>query len=230
MSEDSTPPARKPQRGGNTKRTGELSEAAFLLKATSLGFAVTKPWGDSERYDFILDSGRRLWRVQIKCTEYERARGYDIQPTYTDQTRKAAYTADDIDVLVAHVVPLDVWYVLPVEVFAPSKSLRFYPDNTCPRARFEQFREAWHLLRLCGDGSPTRPAERSSAAELSAQASSSDVATDVPPAPSHDVATGVSPVSPEPPSPALAAAQRVATFLEKWAASRRALKSRPFGI
>src|SRR5712691_6414426 len=40
----------------NTKRKGELSEAAFLLKAASLGFGVAKPWGDSERYDFILDS------------------------------------------------------------------------------------------------------------------------------------------------------------------------------
>src|SRR6185437_15810065 len=40
----------------NTKRKGDLSEAAFLLKAASLGFGVAKPWGDSERYDFILDS------------------------------------------------------------------------------------------------------------------------------------------------------------------------------
>ena len=38
-----------------TKRRGELAELAFTLKATSLGFAVSKPYGDSERYDFILD-------------------------------------------------------------------------------------------------------------------------------------------------------------------------------
>src|SRR5437870_6319042 len=47
-------PSRKIKRI-NTKRKGELSEAAFLLKAASLGFGVAKPWGDSERYDFILD-------------------------------------------------------------------------------------------------------------------------------------------------------------------------------
>ena len=57
--------ARKIKRA-NSKRKGELSEAAFLLKATSLGFGVAKPWGDSERYDFILDSRERLWRVQVK--------------------------------------------------------------------------------------------------------------------------------------------------------------------
>src|ERR1700690_23863 len=66
----------------NPKRTGELSEAAFLLKAQSMGFRVAKPWGDSERYDFILDSGGRLWRVQLKCTEVLHARGYEVQPIY----------------------------------------------------------------------------------------------------------------------------------------------------
>jgi hypothetical protein len=139
----------------NTKRTGELSEAAFALKATMLGFRVYKPWGDSERYDFILDSGSRLWRVQLKCTEVLRARGYDVQPTYSIYGQgKVAYTADDIDLLVAHIVPLDVWYLLPVEVFTPSKSLRFYPDAESKRARWEQYREAWHLLYACEADTP----------------------------------------------------------------------------
>jgi hypothetical protein len=66
-------PIRKPRRA-NTKRTGELSEAAFLLKAKTLGFGVSRPWGDSERYDFVLDSGQRLWRAQIKCTLRARPR------------------------------------------------------------------------------------------------------------------------------------------------------------
>src|ERR1700720_2704391 len=91
--ENQSTPIRKPRRA-NTKRTGELSEAAFLLKAKTLGFGVSRPWGDSERYDFVLDSGQRLWRAQIKCTASVRARGYDIQPIYTDQTRKAPYTID----------------------------------------------------------------------------------------------------------------------------------------
>ena len=50
------------------KALGEAAEAAFLAKATSLGFGVAKTWGDSERYDFILDSGKKLWRVQVKST------------------------------------------------------------------------------------------------------------------------------------------------------------------
>jgi hypothetical protein len=39
-----------------SKRRGELAELAFTLKAASLGFSVSKPYGDSDRYDFILDA------------------------------------------------------------------------------------------------------------------------------------------------------------------------------
>ena len=113
-----------------------------------MGFRVTKPWGDSELYDFVLDSGTRLWRVQIKCTAVERAGGYHIQPIhFVYGKNKVVYTADDIDVLAAHVVPLDVWYVVPVAALAAGTSLRLYPDDGCKTARFEKYREGWDLFR-----------------------------------------------------------------------------------
>lgn len=135
----------------NPKRTGELSEAAFLVKAQSEGFRVAKPWGDSERYDFILDSGERLWRVQLKCTAAVHARGYEVQPLYSVYRRaygrgKAEYTAHEIDVLVVHIRPSDAWYVIPVEALALAKNLRFYPDIECRCARWESYREAWWLM------------------------------------------------------------------------------------
>jgi hypothetical protein len=78
-----SPPPSRPQsaraRRKNTKRCGERNEAAFLHKASSLGFGVAKPWGDSERYDFILDNGRRLLRVQIKSTTTLRAHAYETR-------------------------------------------------------------------------------------------------------------------------------------------------------
>jgi hypothetical protein len=137
------------RRRGNPKRTGELSEAAFLLKAQTMGFRVLKPWGDSERYDFVLDSGGRMWRVQLKSTAALHARGYEVQAIYSVYGKgKAGYTADEIDVLVVHIPPLDVWYVLPVEVIAFSKNLRFYPDIACKGARWERYREAWSAMGM----------------------------------------------------------------------------------
>ena len=61
--------------------------------------------------------------------------GYHIQPIhFVYGKNKVVYTADDIDVLAAHVVPLDVWYVVPVAALAAGTSLRLYPDDGCKTA------------------------------------------------------------------------------------------------
>jgi PD-(D/E)XK endonuclease len=58
--------AAKPVVNLHCKQRGELAELAFMFKAINMGFGVAKPWGDSERYDFILNAGRVHWRVQVK--------------------------------------------------------------------------------------------------------------------------------------------------------------------
>jgi hypothetical protein len=131
--------------GRPPKRRGEVAELAFMLKAASLGFGVAKPWGDSDRYDFILDSGERLWRVQVRSTRFESHRGYNVHTYVYVKRQMVALTAREIDVIVAYLVPLDLWYVVPIE-FAPCKNLWFYPHGSKKGSRFEQFREAWQLL------------------------------------------------------------------------------------
>ena len=140
----STPPSPVPYK--NTKVTGERSEANFLAKATDRNFGIAKPWGDSRRYDFILDNGECLHRIQVKCTESIRADAYETRATYTIGKKRAPYTKKDIDFIAAHVVPLDIWYIIPVEVCTPAPMLRFYPHRKAKRMRLEPYREAWHLI------------------------------------------------------------------------------------
>src|SRR5437773_8725026 len=100
----------------NPKRAGEISEAAFVLRAHSLGFLVAKPWGDSEKYDFVLDAGSKLWRVQLKSTEGVHARGYEIQPIYSVYGEgKAGYTAEEVDAVVVAIHACGVWCVISGE-------------------------------------------------------------------------------------------------------------------
>ena len=130
-------------------RMGELSQAAFLVKAQSLGFGLALPWGDSEKYDFVVWArpGGRLLRVQVKATGRLYRRGYEVQPVYsTRKEGKKRYTAEDIDVLAAHVQGLDVWYLLPIGAYGRAKSLRFYPDIECRCPRWEEYREKWGVL------------------------------------------------------------------------------------
>jgi len=138
----------------NPKRMGELSQAAFLVKAQSLGFGLALPWGDSEKYDFIVWARPqgRLLRVQVKATGRLNCGGYDVQPVYSTRGEgKKTYTAADIDVLAAHVMlegiaGKEVWYLLPVGVLGRVKSLRFYPDIKSRRPMWEKYREAWEVL------------------------------------------------------------------------------------
>jgi hypothetical protein len=134
----------KPQKGTGKQR-GELAEIRFMLKAAGLGFGVAKPWGDSERYDFILDSGKRFWRVQVKSTYVTCSPRYGINAMGGRTGDKKPYTAEQIDILVAYIVAADASYVLPIGASAPR--LMFYPDGTHPGGRYEKYREAWELMK-----------------------------------------------------------------------------------
>ena len=62
MKKSTTPKGKTAELAGvasrlSIKRRGEVAEAAFLIKAATLGFSVAKPWGDSDPYDFIVQSG-----------------------------------------------------------------------------------------------------------------------------------------------------------------------------
>ena len=133
----------------NYKAKGDLAELAFLYKAASLGFGVAKPYGDKERYDFILDSGERFWRVQVRSTSYAEAdrSGYKVSAAHNDKGRKVkTYQAEEIDFFVVYIVPLGVWYIIPANQLASLNFLRLYPSGRKWGGRFEAFREAWHLM------------------------------------------------------------------------------------
>jgi hypothetical protein len=132
-----------------TKEKGELAELAFLHKAASLGFGVARPHGDSERYDFILDSGERFWRVQVKSTSYTEAdrNAYIVNVCHNDRGHKVkAYQPEEVDFIAIYLVPVKVWYIVPVNQLGTLRALRLYPSGCQGAGRFEPFREAWHLM------------------------------------------------------------------------------------
>lgn len=54
------------------KERGEWAELCFMAKAAGLGMGVSKPLGDSRRYDVLVEAGGRILRVQVKSTLYRR--------------------------------------------------------------------------------------------------------------------------------------------------------------
>jgi PD-(D/E)XK endonuclease len=139
----------------NPKAKGELGELAFMHKAASLGFGVARPHGDNELYDFIVDSGERFWRVQVKTTCKVHDHRYQTSSRHGLGIRTRPYTGKEIDFIVAYIAPLGIWYVIPVKRVAASTALSFYPSG-CRQGsgRFEPYREAWHLMAPGGDATP----------------------------------------------------------------------------
>jgi hypothetical protein len=123
------------------KQRGEAVEAQFIFRAVSLGFAVLKPWGDSSRYDAAIDHGHGFWRVQVKLTNRNHGSEYHL----TLSGRGATYTKAEIDFVAAYVGPLDLWYILPVEIIASLAGVSLYPQIGS-NSKYERYCEAWCLL------------------------------------------------------------------------------------
>lgn len=125
------------------KHKGLLGELAFVHRAISLGCTVSKPYGDNAQYDVIVDTGARLYRVQIRSIARNIKRGYQVSCMFGKCTHRI-FTAREIDLLAAYIAPEDIWYILPVAAFAPARSIWLKPGS---RGRFEAYCEAWHLLQ-----------------------------------------------------------------------------------
>ena len=129
------------------KRKGEFAELAFALKATELGFSVSKPFGDSESFDFILGERGRLIRNQVKSAFTSAdSWGYPINLVHNQST--AHYSPDEVDFIVAYVAPFDAWYIIPIAEVHGSNSIRLYPrgNRRGGPACLEKYREAWDQL------------------------------------------------------------------------------------
>src|SRR5215467_4470858 len=125
------------------KERGEWAESIFLVRATEHGIHVSKPWGDSRSYDFVV--GRPGWfaAVQVKCTiaVLESGMGYCCS---TCSSHKP-YPKGAFDFLAAYVVPEDLWYIIPAGEILGLKSISLCTDEG--EAKYERYLEAWDLLK-----------------------------------------------------------------------------------
>ena len=152
---------RKPKKaavpnGGHASRNrGDVSEMQFMIQASNRGFGVAKPIGNNERYDVILDAGRRrLLRVQVKGSNCWRDNGFSVDTCWRTSRGREPYTAEQIDFLVAvysgrKAHGRQIWYVIPVRALGGRLNVKLYPFGTKRDGRhppFEKYRGAWKLL------------------------------------------------------------------------------------
>lgn len=115
---------------------GQIAELRFWTEAMRRGVVVSRPH-EGARYDFIVDCGSRLWRVQVKSTSTKVQGGYHL--TAFGHSRQ--YSAREVDFIAAYVTETKDWYIIPLRALKGARSIYLGP-----RSRLAHYRGAWHLL------------------------------------------------------------------------------------
>jgi hypothetical protein len=125
----------------NRKRQGEWAELRFMAAAAEHGLSVSKPWGDSERYDVGVESNGQYRRVQVKSVSYHTGPSYRCGIGCS-----RAYKSSEIDFFAIFVVPEELWYIVPVQAALATGNRTVCLTPSRKRNRYEVYRDAWYLL------------------------------------------------------------------------------------
>jgi PD-(D/E)XK endonuclease len=140
-------------RAAFSNRRGEIGEAAFVHEAMRLGFVVARPYGQGRRYDFMVEGGHKLWRIQVKTCGTLKGDLYRVNIRCKTNRVGHAYSSSDVDFVVVYIMPEQTWYVLPIRAVAGRTTLLFRPEGYARPDAYARYREAWHLM-----GKPDGPA------------------------------------------------------------------------
>lgn len=114
----------------NTNQKGKLTELNILTYIIKLGYSVSIPFGDKDRYDQIWDINGKLIRVQVKTASPidEEASGIQFSGRSISNGKSHLYTENDIDYFATY------WnekvYLIPVNECSHSKKLRFFNNKS----------------------------------------------------------------------------------------------------
>jgi len=136
----------------DSKKRGEWAELMFAMRAIEHGLWLSKPWGESKSYDFVVEQAAHFVRIQVKSTTFMKAGGYAcaVKKAY------APYRGNPFDFVAAYVIPEDVWYIVPARKCKGQCSIWLQPRRQ--DLKYSPYQEAWHLLRGRDAPQPARVA------------------------------------------------------------------------
>ena len=115
----------------NVNIKGKVSELEILTLITKLGYSVSIPFGDKDKYDQIWDINGKLIKVQIKTSRWknENKTGIIFNCYSVSNKKKHNYTKEEIDYFATF------WegkcYLVPVEECSSEKTL-WFEEKTNP--------------------------------------------------------------------------------------------------
>ena len=115
----------------NPKAIGERSEAIVLAKLIRRNYAVSIPFGNNQRYDFIVDEHGTLVRVQVKTAYWYNGSVMFKTSSANGFTGKHKAYFGEIDAFMTYSPHTDKVYRVPIEECGPSAfALRVEPVSS----------------------------------------------------------------------------------------------------
>lgn len=137
----------------DSKQIGNITELEVLTHMTKLGYQVSIPFGDRERYDQVWDINGKLLKIQVKTSspvdnEISAIKFSCRSNTRTNgKTTHSRYTKEEIDCFATF------WggkcYLVPIEECSTYKQLRFtIPKNGQTKGiNFAEYYEVEEVLK-----------------------------------------------------------------------------------
>lgn len=115
-----------------SKQLGNITEVSVMLEFLKLGYNVLTPYGDCERYDFVVDINNKFYKIQVKtCKEVEEGKiQFNTSSTHYSEGKciHDSYTKEEIDYFAT--IYNGKCYLVPVEQCGGrTVSIRFIPTK-----------------------------------------------------------------------------------------------------
>lgn len=127
-----------------TAKKGDVGELKFMLEATKRGYQVSAPYGVCEGYDFILDNGDVLFKVQVKSALRKERKDYNGSYVEFGDSGETA-ESKGADILVCYNASDDLFYLFP-EAVLNSFRVRIFDGNTPSNNKYAPYRELWSVF------------------------------------------------------------------------------------
>jgi hypothetical protein len=144
------------------KTTGTILELEFAAECIRRGAIVSQPFGDNSHYDFLVDSGAKIYRVQVKAASLRvDQKSYSVNLTRKlpkmrpadsgGSSRSVPYEEGVLDCIVTRA--RGVWFFFDNAHLLPANA-DVYPEANESVYKGNRGREQWNLIGLGGGAAP----------------------------------------------------------------------------
>lgn len=111
-----------------------MAELLFAAECCKHGLTVCFPHSDSISYDFVVDNGKNLLRVQVKSSSSTNKQGLSQFVMHIND-----YKSHKIDLYALYCYLNNSFYIIP--------SSKVKSDSVYASKRNEVYKNAWHLFK-----------------------------------------------------------------------------------